>query len=97
MFGAHDTYRLFAESKIIGFRGNLQTMSYLPDMFELKVCKAIRELECFLCWSTMLLFVALDQKNQEGSFVTQRYVSLTKISSSDAVTVDSVYVLVFGN
>lgn len=72
-------------------------MPHLHDMFELNVCKAIRELECFLCWSTMLLFVALDQKNQEGSFVTQRYASLTKISSSDAVTVDSVYILVFGN
>lgn len=82
LFEAQDTDKLFAELEIIGFY---------------KVCKAIRELGCFLGWSSMLLFVTLDQKNQEGPFVTQRPASLTNISSSDAVIVDSAYILVFGN
>lgn len=78
LFEARDKYKSFAELKIICFPCIQQRMPYLHDTFELNVCKAIRELGCFLCWSTVLLFMALWQKNQEGPFVTQRHVFLDK-------------------
>lgn len=59
-----------AELEIICFYCILQTMRYLNAMFQLNVCKAIRELECFLCWSRTLPFVVLYWKNKYRPFVT---------------------------